>query len=643
MIPHLFKDGKFNSRRLRGLSPEEKAVIFQSSRCPSTNLTEAIFWAHHKLEKYPKKCKSCGKDITKFISFNQGYGPDFCSTVCSNSSKEVQQKKIQTSKEKYGTEFPWQSDEIKQKIKRSTAIRLSLNQLYRSNNEMITCPICSIEYSKIDTQHLKTHQLTKAEYFEKYGAGAPFGWSEELRVKKSGDNHPRSGQHVSAELSEKISNGMVRVWAEGRISEAQVNALGKYSASQKGEHHFNTGRTFVMAEEQKELISAQLLKYWETVEDRTFSAERLERYNDTTKWVVAETRKKGTVKKYLTNLEAWAIVTNFNVEQDNLTCICGTCNREISVHMRTTARKHQFSNTLCHTCYPIFRGASRLEEEVIDSLILLSPTLVLRRHDQTILSSNLELDIFLPEFKLAIEVDGVYWHSDLAGYDPKKHLLKTEECEHQGIQLIHIFESEWMLNQQVVLSRLANLLKLSTKVMGRRCEIRPLTSQQATSFFEANHAQGATNASTSLGLFYHDVLVAAMSFGKPRFNKHYEWELIRFASLLNTSVIGGAGKLLAHFERAFKPSSLISYADRRWSTGGLYRQLGFTLNGKSAPAYFYFRKNLILENRIKFQKHKLVEQLESYDPALSEWDNMKNHGFNRIWDCGNLVFVKEYA
>ena len=112
--------------------------------------------------------------------------------------------------------------------------------------------------------------------------------------------------------------------------------------------------------------------------------------------------------------------------------------------------------------------------------------------------------------------------------------------------------------------------------------------------------QGAVNAKVNLGLFYEDELVSLMTFGKCRFDKKHEWEMLRFCNKLGYHIVGGAGKLLKHFERNLKPKSLVSYADRRWSQGKLYKALGFKLDHISAPNYWYWNKKssiLQLENR----------------------------------------------
>jgi len=512
----------------------------------------------------------------------------------------------------------------------------------RGKNSVLKCPICEKEYLKIDTQHLKKHNLTKEEYFEKFGELAPFGYSKELILKKSGENHPRFGRILSPESKQKISKGLKLMWSENRVSDAQKNSLGNFSSSSKGENHFNRGRTFDMSEEQKQLISEKLIKYWKTVKDKSFSEERLTKYNKSIKYKVAKSRKFGTILKYTNNLEQWAKVQNLDIQNDNITVICKTCNSEISVQCQTV-RKHLFSNTLCHTCYPIFQGSSKLEEEIIKELKLLDPELIIRRHDKTFLPNNLEIDIFLPAFNLGIEVNGLYWHSDLAGYNNQKHLFKTEMCAKNNIQLIHIFENEWIQNKEIVLSRLQNKIGKSNKIMGRNCYVKQITRDISISFFDENHLQKYTNSLITFGLFNNDnLLVAAMSFGKPRFNKDYEWELIRFVSLKGYYIIGGANKLLRFFEKQLNPISLISYADKRWSNGNLYYKLGFELKGTSQPSYYYFKKSPILENRLNFQKHKLKKILPLFNENKTEWENMKDNGYNRIWDCGNLVFVKEY-
>ena len=130
-----------------------------------------------------------------------------------------------------------------------------------------------------------------------------------------------------------------------------------------------------------------------------------------------------------------------------------------------------------------------------------------------------------------------------------------------------------------------------------------------------------------------------MTLGKSRYNKKYKWELIRFANKIGYTVIGGASRLFSKFIKDHNPESIISYSDERWNTGNVYKQLGFKFQSTSGPSYRYTKNYTNLESRVKYQKHKLKELLSDFDESKSEWQNMVENGYDRIWDCGNSVYT----
>lgn len=271
-----------------------------------------------------------------------------------------------------------------------------------------------------------------------------------------------------------------------------------------------------------------------------------------------------------------------------------------------------------------------------------------KRNDRELIRP-LELDILHDNF--AIEYNGLMWHSsgnskfsmfNLKDSEVKsKHLIKTKLCEEKNIQLFHIFENEWIQKKPIWESVINSKLGKTEKIYARKCEVKEINS--TSSFEDENHLQGRGNSSIKLGLFYGEDMVSIMTFGKSRFNKSYDYELIRYCSKLNTTVVGGASKLLKHFERNFKPKSLISYANRRWSQGGVYEKLGFDFLYNTQPNYFYFREGQMnLYSRNKFQKHKLPKLLNNFNPELTETENMYNNGYRKIYDSGNKVYVKKY-
>jgi len=260
--------------------------------------------------------------------------------------------------------------------------------------------------------------------------------------------------------------------------------------------------------------------------------------------------------------------------------------------------------------------------------------------------SPYELDIYIPEAKLAIEFDGLYWHSYDKKETPKQkkyHLIKTEMCQEQGIQLLHIFENEWIdpTKQEIWKSMINSKLRINDRIFARKCKVEEISDTKLIrSFLKNNHLQGFAGSSIKLGLFYEDELISLMTFGKSRYSKKYQYEMIRYCNKKYINVVGGASKLFKYFTRNYDPQSIVSYADRRHSNGNMYNKLEFEHSHVSAPNYFYFKNGQIeLYPRIKFQKHKLEKQLESFDPELSEVENMFNNNYRRIWDCGNIIYI----
>lgn len=278
------------------------------------------------------------------------------------------------------------------------------------------------------------------------------------------------------------------------------------------------------------------------------------------------------------------------------------------------------------------KGISKLENDVY-SWIQSIYTGEIIKNDRKILAPK-ELDIWIPECKVAIEVCGLYWHS--TRYKNKlDHAFKQKECEKLGIKLITLFEDEWNHKKEVVQKKILHLLNNSDTVYARKCEIvENLSVSEMKDFCNANHIQGYSPCKYSVGLKYNSELVALMTFGIPRYNKNYEWELIRYAT--SCSVVGGASKLFQHFLKEKNPQNVISYCDLRWGNGGVYSKIGFEYIKHTEPGYYYTDLNKKY-NRLRFQKKTLVEQ--GYDSNKTEKQIVEDEmGLYKIYDCGNKVF-----
>ena len=288
----------------------------------------------------------------------------------------------------------------------------------------------------------------------------------------------------------------------------------------------------------------------------------------------------------------------------------------------------------CPKCSRLF---SKEEESLTDFISSIEKDTIIS--ERSILNGY-EIDTYLPKKKIGFEFDGLYWHCS----DKKSinyHLDKTEKCKEKGVALYHIFEDEWLYKRDIIESKIKNILGISeNKIFARKCVIKEIDSLSLKLFLEKNHLQGNVNSKYRYGLFYNNELVSIMSFGHLRKNLGSnggddEYELLRFCNKLNTTVVGGASRLLKHFIKEVKPKRIISYVDKRWSSGKLYDKLGFTHIHDSKPNYFYIIGKR-RENRFRYRKSILVK--EGYDPSKTEFQIMNERNIKRIYDCGAMVF-----
>ena len=245
--------------------------------------------------------------------------------------------------------------------------------------------------------------------------------------------------------------------------------------------------------------------------------------------------------------------------------------------------------------------------------------------------SPLELDIYLPDLKLAFEYNGLYWHGE-QNKDKDYHYNKTKLCLDKGIHLIHIYEDDWIHKNLITKSRILNLLGKSEVIYARKCKIKEVDITRE--FLVDNHIQGYCNSKNNYGLFYNDELVSLMTLGHSRFESG-KTELLRFCNKLNTSVVGGASRLFKHAIKQNDWNSIISYADRSWSNGALYNNLGFTFIDITKPNYKYIIEGK-RENRFKYRKSVLVAH--GYSEDKTEHQIMLELEIYRIYDSGSLKF-----
>lgn len=314
------------------------------------------------------------------------------------------------------------------------------------------------------------------------------------------------------------------------------------------------------------------------------------------------------------------------------TFICNRCGKEFE----SCFSFGQETEVCCPNCDPLRNGVSHQEKQLLEYIKSIYNGEVLENYKHLIYPY--EIDIYLPDLKLAIEYDGRYWHNN-----SKKTYMKYRICKEKGIRLVMIYDYEWEQNSDKIKSYLKTLICGNEHRIGaRKCEVRNVDIKEAEEFINRYHLQGSpqniTNKNTiCLGLYLNDELLQIETFRKSRYSSKYDWELIRECSKGGWNVIGGKSKILSEFRKKYS-GTIISYCDKRFFTGKSYEECGFTLVGETPSDYKYYKNGKVF-SREQFMKHKLKDKLDTFDESLTETENMLNNGYFKLYDFGNYVYL----
>ena len=270
-------------------------------------------------------------------------------------------------------------------------------------------------------------------------------------------------------------------------------------------------------------------------------------------------------------------------------------------------------------------------------------------NNRTLISPK-ELDIYIPSQNLAIECNGIFWHS-LKKKPSNYHIKKFQECQEKGVQLITLW-GDWIRNKPDIVESilLSKLGLIKDKIYARKCVIKDVSYNDSVKFLEENHIQGKTGSSIRYGLYYNNELVSLMTFGKQKGGQGAKgkksWELSRFCNKINTNIIGGASKLFKHFLKEHPGETIISYSSNDISNGHLYETLGFQSDKKPIKIYWYVHKiSYDRVHRSVFMKNNIVRMglKESNDSSWTEREVTYELGFLPLYDSGLTKWVyKDY-
>ena len=291
-------------------------------------------------------------------------------------------------------------------------------------------------------------------------------------------------------------------------------------------------------------------------------------------------------------------------------------------------------------------GTSYSEKEIVDFIKSIYDGKIIENSKKVI--SPKELDIYIPQKNLAIEFNGVHWH-DENHVDKNYHLMKTKMCNEKNIDLIHVFEDDWLYKKEIVKSMIASRLGIyQQKIFARKCECRildyKLYKELLQKFFNENHLQGFTKCDIFVGLFYKDELVQCMGFNKKGWHDG-NVELTRMVSKMNIQVIGGFSKLMSFIKEVYGFTRIISYVYKAWFNGKGYLASGFKIVKENPPSYSYVMNGKRI-HKSHFRKNKIKKmyeygKLKYFDENKSEHEIMLQNNIYRIYDCGTIKVVYE--
>lgn len=301
---------------------------------------------------------------------------------------------------------------------------------------------------------------------------------------------------------------------------------------------------------------------------------------------------------------------------------------ELGVHQSSIQRYCAFHGI------KVKRTTSKAELEIIE---LLEENGINVEHSVRLIS-NREIDIYLPDHNVGIEFNGMYWHSDKfrkETYHQEKSIMHKDI----GVLILHIWEDDWdnPAKKRIIINKILSKVGIvNGKVFARKTEASYIENKEAKDFYEENHIQGHVNGSMYIGLRDEvGELVACMTMKRAG---EGVWDLSRFAT--KKQVVGGLGKCLAFFKNNNEWNEIFTFASLDYSHGGLYEATGFTDKGLTPPNMWYMKIGEWRRmGRRRFIKSKLPKILDTFDPDLTEKENMIANGYAIIHDAGSIKYV----
>lgn len=493
--------------------------------------------------------------------------------------------------------------------------------------ETVQCRICGEMLLYVHDHHVRKHnKMTVPQYREMFpdAPTASQARLEQIKVNRHNANKGKPAHNKGKPASEEQKK--------------------KQSIVMKGRQ---TRLGAVLSDETKQKISDSLKKYEYTEEHRQSLRDAIRRKKDEgtyyyplqnykhteevrkrikeTSLISGEARSKQAMDQLKESIKKHNLEFVSNVGR-RWKVLCKLC-ENIMEYDKQIFNPSKKPEKACPVCYPRLAGTSNGEQEVIDYIRSIYDGEILVNSYNVI--KGFEVDIFIPEFSLGIEFDGLYWHS--VNSNPKrreKHIWeKSQYAYKNNVKLIHIFSDGWEYNNDKVKDIISGTLKVSKAEIVNDYEIikTDISNDDIETFILENSLKSIAECDIYYTVYYDNNIIGIGCFEKIDNN---DYNLIEIIGKNNFNIKDLYSSILNSFVLDYDPNKIILYSDNRyWTEGKIYDKMNFQYKGITAPKLWY---TLDYKTRINSD--------EFPDSSLEE---MKNLGYDWIYDCGYTKWVWE--
>jgi hypothetical protein len=350
---------------------------------------------------------------------------------------------------------------------------------------------------------------------------------------------------------------------------------------------------------------------------------------------IKEYKRKYGFKKTISYYKKKYKIKILNITNNIFSLKCEKCEKIYNIEKKLFNIRLEYKQLCCTNCNPIPNNTiiSHYENKLYEFISKNYHGEIIRNSKDVI--SPYEIDIYLPEIKIAFEFNGIYWHNEI-NKPNDYHLIKSDLCHEKNIKLYHVFEDDWNFKNEIVKSNILKILNIKNyKIIFDDCEIKEIkNSKLIINFLNNNSLNKYVKSGINIGIFYKNELINLMSFRK-EYNLQDIYLLNNICSKLNINIIKGEEKIMNYFIEKYKPKKIITYVDYGFYDKKLYNKIGFVYEEKIKPDYSYIIKGK------KINKNSNEIKIDKLDLTKTKRQLMIEAKMYRIYDSGKIKLCRK--